>query len=89
MQAPHFTAALVFKKRQGYWLVMESAPILRWLLGKRSQEVKAILSSKGWKHTWVTMDLVDQDPHRWARKPRHRSKIIHVQTCPQTSTPVH
>lgn len=43
--APHFTAGLIFKEKR----CIDAAPILKWAIGKTSQEIVAYFRHKGWE----------------------------------------
>ncbi len=52
--APHFVAGAVWERVEGYeWRCTEAAPIIRWMVGKRSTDVRRYLNRKpGWSYTY-------------------------------------
>jgi hypothetical protein len=47
--APHFCAAIVFDIPWSKDFVSDAAPILRYMVGWKRDEVKAYCKRKGWK----------------------------------------
>ena len=48
IEAPHFCASCIAGKRDDEWVIVEAAPILRWMLGKTAGHVREICRRKGW-----------------------------------------
>jgi hypothetical protein len=52
--APHFVAGAIWRQDGGQWACVHAAPILKWMVGKNSREVRAYLERKRWEYEWVS-----------------------------------
>jgi len=54
--APHFCAGAVWQKREGKWVCVQAAPILKWMVGLSAETMKQRqpgMLRKGWTFVWV------------------------------------
>lgn len=49
----YFYAGAVWRRSGGSWACVEAAPVIRWMVGKRPDYVKAYVVRKGWAYGWV------------------------------------
>jgi hypothetical protein len=76
--APHFVAGIVMQDD----VVTEAAPILKWTIGKKREELRTYFDQKGWKgaivpsHTAEHEQLAEADAQRRVRAIRQAGEAV-------------
>lgn len=62
VEAPHFVAAAMWVKTGEGWRCdpKQTAPIIRWMIGKTASYVGDYLRRKGWKYEWLVYEEDDE-----------------------------
>lgn len=48
VEAPHFVAGIIFRRRGKFWLCEHAAPILGWCVGRDAHTLRYFFTRYGW-----------------------------------------